>query len=64
MNNLNKQYKWEGKIYQVDLDAPVGSRVLVKEGNSFVSRPDIGKLGATILFEGEPIAENVKIQKE
>jgi len=53
MKGASKLYKWEGDIYRVDLEAPAGSRVLVKEGDTFVSKPDLGKLGATILFEGE-----------
>ena len=54
-----KLYNWEGEIYKVDLDAPAGERVLVKEGNAFVSKPDIGKLGATILFKGTPIEKEL-----
>ena len=47
---------WEGDTYRIDLDAPPGSRVMVKEGDKFVSKPGLGKLGATILFEGRRIA--------
>ena len=59
MNRSNKLYEWEGAIYQVDLDAPAGSRVLVKEGDTFLSKSELGKLGVTILFEGMPISEEI-----
>jgi hypothetical protein len=47
-----KIFTWEGSEYKVDLDAPAGERVLVKEGDKFVSKPDLGKLAATLEFEG------------
>ena len=50
-----KLYNWEGDVYRIDLEAPAGSRVLVKEGDTFVSKLDLGKLGATIEFEGTPL---------
>ncbi|MDD4477175.1 MAG: hypothetical protein PHY40_03395 [Patescibacteria group bacterium] len=51
----SKIFTWEGSEYKIDLDAPAGERVLVKEGETFVSKPNLGKLGATILFEGMPV---------
>ncbi len=62
MDKSSKLYKWEGDTYRVDLDAPSGSRVLIKEGEDFVSKPDLGKLGATILFDGVPLSlENKEV---
>lgn len=55
---LSKLYKWGGEVYRVDLDAPAGERVLVKEGDNFISKPDLGRLGISILFEGIPIKED------
>lgn len=53
-----KFIKWEGDIYCVDIDSVPA--VLVKEGNTFVSKPDLGKLCATILFEGMPLSKEEK----
>lgn len=48
----SKIFTWEGSEYKIDLNASAGERVLIKEGDNFVSKPGLGKLGATILFEG------------
>ena len=51
----DKLYRWDGDIYRIDLTAPPGERVLIKEGNKFVAKPGIGTFGATIEFEGVPV---------
>ncbi len=48
-------YIWEGDTYRLDIDAPSGSRVMVKENGVFVSKPGFGILGTTISFEGEKL---------
>ena len=50
-------YEWEGEIYKIDLDAPANLRILVKEGDKFISKPNIGKLATDIEFYGMPIDE-------
>jgi hypothetical protein len=59
MDSLRKsRVIWEGDEYLVDFDAKPGSRVLVKEHGKFVSKPGIGILGATLMYEGISLDDN------
>lgn len=53
-----RTYNWEGDTYVVDFDAAPGLRFLRKEGGRFVPRPELGKLAATVLYEGEQVGES------
>ena len=56
MVRLSGVYIWEGETYRVDLDAPPGSSgVLVKRCEEFVEEPELGKLFASIVYEGERV---------
>lgn len=43
---------WEGNTYRINIDAPSGKMVLIKEGNKFVSRPGLDNLLIYIDFWG------------
>lgn len=49
-------YDWKENIYKIDLDAPAESRVLIMEGNSFIPKPKLSELCATILSGGKLIS--------
>jgi hypothetical protein len=58
MSNSPRLYIWEGDTYRIDNTAPAGSRVLVKVGDDFVSKPSLGILATTIEFEGRRVSED------
>ncbi|MEI8230591.1 MAG: HD domain-containing protein [Candidatus Peregrinibacteria bacterium] len=59
MNGSSKLYRWEGEVFRIDDSAPAGARVLVRDSSGvFITRPSIGKLAATIEFEGTRLPNN------
>jgi hypothetical protein len=51
---LSGVYTWKGETYRVDAEAPSGDPGLrVKRGDEFVGEPGLGKLFASIVYEGE-----------